>query len=103
MFKMLVKVHKNPEGRIVLAICDNELIRKKFVEGDLQLDLTGDFYRGEEKSEDEIKAMIKEANVINAVGEESIKFLKKIKLVDEDKIITVAGVPHAEVVIVREE
>ena len=100
---MIAKIHKNPEGRTVLAICDNELIRKKFVEGDLQLDLTGEFYHGEEKTDDEVKEMIKEVNVINAVGEKCIEFLKSLKLVDEDRIMKVAGVPHAEVVIVRED
>ena len=100
---MLVKIHKSHEGRIILAICDSELIRKKFVEGDLQIDLTGEFYQGEEKSEDEIKIIIKDVNCINAVGEKSIEFLKNLKLVDEDKIMMVAGVPHAEVVIIRDE
>ena len=100
---MLAKTHKNLEGKIVLAICDNDLIRKKFVEGDLQLDLTGEFYNGEDKNEDEIKNMLKDVNIINAVGEKCIEFLKKLKLVDEGKIIIVAGVPHAEVVIVRDE
>ena len=51
---MLVKVHKNTEGQILLAICDDDLIGKKFEEGNLQLDLSSDFYKGEEKSEDEI-------------------------------------------------
>lgn len=100
---MLAKVHKNIEGKVILALCDKELIRKKFVEGDLQLDLTSDFYMGEEKSLDKIKKMINGVNVINAVGENSIKFLKELKLIDEDKIIKIAGVPHAEVVIVSED
>ena len=100
---MIAKIHKNMEGKVILALCDNELVRKKFIEGDLQLDLTSDFYMGEEKSLNEIKKMINNVNFINAVGEDCIKFLKELKLIDENRIITVAGVPHAEVVIVKEE
>jgi len=98
---MLAKIHKNVEGRIILALCDTELIRKKFVEGDLQIDLTSEFYQGEEKTEDEIKEMIKPVHVINAVGEKSIELLKKLDLVEN--IITIAGVPHAEVILVKDE
>ena len=100
---MLAKIHKNPEGRTVLALCDKELLRKKFVEADLQLDLTSEFYQGEEKSLDEIKEMIKQANHINAVGERAVKFLKDENLVDDENIVIIAGVPHAEVVLIRDE
>lgn len=100
---MRVNVLKNIKGRVVLAICDDEIIRKRFFEGDLQLDLTGEFYQGEEKTEEETKKLVKKADIINAVGEKSINFLKKLKLVDKDKILFVSGIPHAEVVIVRDE
>jgi hypothetical protein len=99
---MLAKKHKSREGRIILAVCDGGLIRKKFVEGDLQIDLTGNFYNGEEKTEDEVKKMLADVNIINAVGEKCVAFLEKLKLVDKKKIIKIAGVPHAEVIIVRE-
>jgi len=99
---MIAKVHKNTNGQIILAICDKEILGKKFIQGDLQLDLTSDFYRGEEKTEEEILKIIKNAYILNIVGESSIKFALEHKLIDKERIIFVSGVPHAQLVIVRE-
>lgn len=100
---MLIKKHKSREGRIILAMCDDSLIRKKFAEGELLIDLTGEFYNGENKSEDDAKKIIHEANAINAVGEKCVEFLLKLGLVDKKRVLKVAGVPHAEVAILRDE
>jgi len=48
--KMIVKIHKSRERKI-LAVCDNELFGKKFEEGKLRLDLSSEFYDGEEVQE----------------------------------------------------
>ena len=45
---MNAKVHRTKDGRLILALCDSELLGKVFVEGDVKLDLTTDFYQGEE-------------------------------------------------------
>ena len=47
---MIVKIHKMPDGRSVIAVCDSNLLGKKFEEKNLQLDLTADFYKGSEKT-----------------------------------------------------
>ena len=99
---MIVKVHRTQEGQILLAICDDELIGKKFEEGNLQLDISSSFYKGEEKSVDELKELVKDAYMLNIVGEKSIKFALENDLIEESHIIKIDNVPHAEAVIVRE-
>lgn len=98
---ILVKIHRNPNGQKIIALCDKELLNKKFEEGNQQLDLTTDFYNGEEKSEEEIKQLIKDVYIINLIGKESLQFVENLKLHPE-QIITVQGIPHAEIVLVRE-
>jgi len=100
---MLVKKHSTRDGKLILAICDSELIGKKFAQGKIQIDLTTDFYKGEEKSESEILLMIQEAYILNLVGEKSVKLALKQKLIDETHILKIEGIPHAQCVIVREE
>lgn len=100
---MLAKKHKTHEGKLILAICDDDLIGKKFSDGELQIDLTGEFYKGKKASEEEIKKILDDVYIINAVGEKCIEFLLNLNLADKKNIIRIAGVPHAEVVIVREE
>ncbi|MEA2036560.1 MAG: DUF424 family protein [Nanoarchaeota archaeon] len=95
---MIVKAHKTPDGRVMLAICDNELIGKKFEERNLQLDLTSNFYKGEEKNEEEIRLLLKEAHIVNVVGEKSIVFLIKEGIVNKDNIIRVQDIPHAQAI-----
>jgi len=100
---MLVKKHKTRDGKLILAICDSDLIGKKFEQGKIQLDLTKDFYKGEEKSDSEILLMIREAYILNLVGEKSVKLALKQGLIDETHILNIQGIPHAQCMIMREE
>ncbi len=99
---MIAKIHKSREGQTFLALCDKDILGKKFEEGKKQLDLTSKFYEGEEKKEKEIKDMIKHVYIINAAGKQTIEFLKKHDLVQEGHIITIDGIPHAQVCVIRE-
>lgn len=90
---ILVKVHDG--GRIV-AICDSDLIGKKFEEDLLQLDITERFYKGEKMDKDKILSLAADAQSLNIVGEESIKFAIENNLISEDHIIYIKGVPHAQ-------
>lgn len=99
---IITKVHQNREGQKILALCDKELLGQKFEEGNRQLDLTSSFYQGEEKSEEEIKELLKDAYIINLVGEESLKLMEKLNLIDKEHIIRIKNIPHAEIVLIRE-
>jgi hypothetical protein len=55
---MLVKKHYS-NGRLVLAIADQELVNKKFVEKNRQLDLTTSFYKGEKIAKKEIVELVR--------------------------------------------
>jgi len=85
-----------------MALCDKEILGKKFEERNQQLDLTSDFYQGEETTEEEIKKIIKDVYIINLVGKESLHLIEKLKLGPE-RIITIQNIPHAEIVLVKEE
>lgn len=98
---MICKIHKNPQGQTILGLCDPGLLGKRFTEGGLQLDLTGNFYKGEEKTEQEVLILIKDACILNIVGKDSIEFALKHNLIDKEKIITIDNIPHAQCVIIR--
>ena len=99
---MIVKVHKNQDGRAVVAICDNDLRGRLIEEGDAVLDLTTEFYDGEEMPAAGVSDLMRNANVLNLVGEKSIKLAIKEELLDGESIKTVDGVPHAQVVLSQE-
>ena len=90
---LIVKIHKTPDKRMILAVCDKELIGKKFEQEGLQLDLNSDFYKGEEKTEEEILNLFKQAYIINLVGKKSIMLGSKQGIIKE--VIKIKEIPHA--------
>ena len=95
---VIVKIHRK-EGGTIAAVCDSDILGKKFEEGDLQLDLTGDFYKGEEKNAADAIDLIKSANHVNLVGKESVKLGIQEGIVDEQNVKTIQGIPHAQAVV----
>lgn len=98
---MILKKHNSPQG-IVLALCDKNILGKKFETEDFQLDLSSNFYQGEEKTEEEIKTEIKKAYIINICGEKSINFAKKENLVSNSQIKIIQQIPYAQIIIIRD-
>jgi uncharacterized protein len=95
---MIVKQHIANDGRILLAICDSNLLNKTFEEDNKILDLTSEFYKGEEKNKEETIVEIKKAHIVHAIGEETINLLKELKLLTENNILIVQGIPHSEII-----
>ena len=94
---MLVKIHKS--YRDVIAICDSDLLGKRFGEGEMQLDLTGPFFQGEEKTKEELKEIIedceREDGTFFIVGKESVSLCKEVGLVENEGVKEIQGVPVA--------
>lgn len=98
---MIVKIHKR-ENRTVLAVCDSDLVGRKFEEGDRQLDLSGDFYKGEERTDKDIGDLLRNADIVNLVGEKSVAIGIQEEVITQDHVITIAGIPHAQAVVLHD-
>lgn len=98
---VLVKLHKK-DGRILVAVCDSSLLGKKFSEGSAQLDLTGDFYKGDEKTSDEAGDLIRNADHVNLVGELSVKLAIQEGVIDASNVKTIEGIPYAHAIILHD-
>jgi len=92
---LIVKVHKK-DGRTVVAVCDKELLGQLIEENGKQIDLTGDFYNGEERTSKEIGDMIRNADVVNLVGDEAVKLGLEEDIIEEEHVIRIKDVPHAQ-------
>jgi hypothetical protein len=94
---MFFKIHKS--YRVVVAICDSELIGKYFEEGIFQLDIKESFYKGQEVHEEEIirlmKRMSAEDATFNIVGEKSISLAIELGLISKEGIRRIQDVPFA--------
>jgi len=98
---LLVKIHKK-ENRTIIAVCDKALLGQLLEENGKQLDLTGDFYKGEEKDTQEIGDLIRNADGVNLVGEEAVKLGLQEEVIEKEHVTTIKGVPHAQAVLIQE-
>ncbi len=86
------------EGQLIVAVCDNDIIGKKFKEGELVLKLDEGFYKGDDVWDEEVKAALLDATIANIAGEKSIACAVECGCIDPDNIIFIQGIPHAQMV-----
>ncbi len=98
---MIVNIIKS--YREIVAVCDNELLGKKFEEGKFQLEVKENFYKGNETNKEEtlkiMKTMAKEDATFNVVGDESVNTALEVGIIDEQGIGKIKGVKFALVLI----
>jgi len=92
MFVRIIKTYRD-----VVAICDDNLIGKKFEEGKFQLDVKENFFKGQKTSEEELIDIIRNESVedatFNIVGEKSVGVALKLGIVSENEIKKIQGIP----------
>lgn len=93
---MIIKIHKTPDRKKIVAICDKNLIGKKIKEKNIQIDLSSSFYKGENKSEEDIMKSFDGAYIVNMVGKNAVNLGKKAGIILEDNILYIQKVPHAQ-------
>lgn len=92
---MLIKVHK--AYRSCISLCDKDIIGKKFEDEIRQIDLSGKFFQGEEMSEKEIVATLKDWKKEDAmfffVGTKSCDAAMKARIIDSTGILKIKDIP----------
>jgi len=99
---MIAKEHKSNAGKI-LSLCDEEIIGKKYKEGDIVLDLSAEFYKGEKVSEEDAIKKLSAAYIVNAAGNNSVNILKEKGIVTDKNIIIIQGIPFCQCLIIENE
>ena len=92
-----IKIYKQGNDMLIGA-CDEELIGETFEEGKFQIKVTKEFYAGQKISLEIFKEYLKEATIANLVGKKTIKCAVELGLVDQDCVIKIQGIPHAQIV-----
>lgn len=98
--KLVVKVWAVREGEFMVAVCDPQLLGKKFSEGKLLLDVNEAFYKGELVTAETAIDYLRKATVANLVGKAAVRCGKEAGLIHEDGVMTVRGIPHAQFVLI---
>lgn len=95
---ILLKIHQTQQSEFI-SLCDSELIGKIFEGEETCLEVRKSFYDGHKLDEQEFEKNLKRASSLNIVGEESIKFVLKKKLISNKDIKKIQNIPFAILVI----
>ena len=98
---ILVKIHRS--YRIVVAICDSELLGKKFEDKKRQLNLRENFYNGQKVDKKELLEIIRRQKMedasFNIVGKKSIQVALESGIINKEGIHKIKGIPFALVLL----
>jgi hypothetical protein len=83
---------------MLVAACDDNLLGKTFREGKLKLEVDRKFYGEDLSTIEEVMAAIQKADIANLVGVRVVESAVKKGLVDRQAVITIAGIPHVQIV-----
>ena len=93
---MYVKIHKSGDRHIV-AVCDEDLIGKKFETKKLVLNISERFYKGEKLSDEKTYEIMENAINLNLVGKKTIDLALKNDIIRKENIIKIEKIPHAQI------
>jgi len=98
---MFIKIHKSL--RTVIAICDSDLIGKKFEDKKRQLDVRENFYKDREVDKKGLIEIIKRQSIedasFNIVGKESIQIALELGIIKSEGVHKIKGIPFALVLL----
>jgi hypothetical protein len=98
---MFIKIHK--AYREVIAICDEDLLGKKFEDGKRVLDVRENFFKGEKIEESKLlelmQEFVKSDATFNIIGEKSVSIAIKAGIITKDGIKRIKGIPYALVLL----
>lgn len=97
MSQVYVNIFKQ-QDHVLVAICDDNILGETFREGKLKLEVKTSFYRGTLSSIGEAMKALNNASVGNLVGKRAVEAAIKEGYVDPGAIISIAGIPHVQVI-----
>ena len=84
--------------RVLLAVCDAELLGKVLKDGKIRFDVRRDFYDGLRMSVEEAVDLMEQCTIVNMIGQNIVEKAVEKGLVHPDAILDISGVPHAQIV-----
>ena len=98
---MLIKIHK--AYRNIVAVCDKELLGKKFEQDKAVLEVRESFFNGEEIQESDLIKLMKELansdSSFNIVGQKSVNAALEAGIITKEGAKKVQGIPFALVLL----
>jgi len=88
---------KKEGNKVLLAICDEELLGKTLRDGKIVFKISEDFYKGKKISVDQAVSMIENSTIINLIGNECVKKAIENGYVHPEAVLKIEGISHAQI------
>ncbi|MCX8173275.1 MAG: DUF424 family protein [Thermoplasmata archaeon] len=93
-----LKVHRRgPE--ILVAACDADLVDEYLKDEKFSVHLSPEFYKGELVTDEVFLIHMGSATVANLFGKHTVGLAIRAGFVDKENVLKIAGVPHAQMVV----
>lgn len=93
-----VKVHRRG-NEVLVAACDACILGKHLKDASFSVHLSPDFYKGELVSDEVFLLHMQSATIANLFGKHTVKLAIKAGFVDGENVLSIAGIPHAQMVV----
>ncbi len=81
------------QKNLMLNICDAELLGKKIVENELNMNISESYYGEKLVEHEEARTLLKNATIINMVGKKTISLSLELGVGNENGVKKIGGVP----------
>lgn len=92
-----IKLHHSKTGETILAVCDEELLGKRLkLNEQFSIEVSQSFYGGVLVARDDLDKYLKQATIVNMLGEKAISYAVRKGFIVEKAVIKVGGIPHIQ-------
>ncbi len=95
--EMYLKIYRHG-AEVLIAVCDSDILGKKFAEGHLRMEVSSDFFGRELASGPQVEAALHGATIANLVGFRAVEHAIRLGLVERESVLSIEGVPCAQMV-----
>jgi len=92
-----VRIHQI-NGKILVAVCDEEILGKEFRKGDLVLSVSSEFYGGERVDLKQVIELIIESDIAVVTGKRIVSELIKAGLAVPEAVLRIGDQLHIQII-----
>lgn len=96
-YNFYVKIHDNPNGRVV-AICDSDLLGQTLEDENYKIEISKTFYGGELMNEEEVVLLLEKERNLNLIGKNIVELCLELGIIMQEHILLVNNIPHVQLV-----
>jgi len=95
--EMYLKTYQQGRETLV-AVCDCDVLGRRFEQGQLHLDVSADFFGSDPASHEEVERALVLATMANFVGCKAVEHAISLGYVEKDSVLSIDGVLYAQMV-----